>query len=91
MADLLRISIYVLCAATSAVCAIMLLRGYMRSHARFLLWSSLCFIALFINNLLLMIDRVVVPDRTFLAPEWRTAAAVVGLSLLVYGLVWDAE
>ena len=84
--------IYILCALTSAACAAMLLRGFLRSRARFLLWSCLCFAALFLNNLMLMIDRVVVPEgRTVFAAEWRSAVALVGLSLLIYGLVWDAE
>ena len=83
--------VYILCALTSAACAAMLLRGYLRSRARFLLWSSLCFAALFLNNLLLMIDRVLVPDREWINPAWRSAVALVGLSLLIFGLVWDAE
>ena len=77
--------------AVVMACAVMLLRGYARSKARFLLWSSLCFIMLFINNLLLMIDRVFIPDVTFFPTWWRSGAALIGLSLLVYGLVWDAE
>ena len=84
-------AIYILCALTSAACAGMLLRGYLRSRARFLLWSSLCFIMLFANNLLLMVDRLVVPEVTLFPAHWRSAAALVGLSLLVFGLVWDAE
>lgn len=84
-------AVYILCALTSAACAAMLLRGFARSRARFLLWSSLCFVMLFINNLLLMVDRVFVPDVTYFPAEWRSAAALVGLSLLVFGLVWDAE
>ncbi len=83
--------VYILCALTSAACCAMLLRGFLRSRTRFLLWSSLCFAALFLNNLMLMIDRVVVPERVVFAAEWRSAVALVGLSLLIYGLVWDAE
>ena len=83
--------VYILCALTSAACAIMLLRGYFRSRARFLLWSSLCFIAFFLNNTLLMIDKVFVPDRDLTPPEVRTATALIGLVLLLWGLVWDAE
>ena len=83
--------VYIVCALTSAACAAMLLRGFLRSRARFLLWSCLCFAALFVNNLMLMIDRVVVPERTVFPAEWRSAVALVGLSLLIYGLVWDAE
>ena len=84
-------AVYILCALTSAACAFMLLRGYLRSRARFLLWSSLCFVMLFLNNLLLMVDRVFIPDVSFFPPWWRSLAAITGLSLLVYGLVWDAE
>lgn len=91
MAELLKVAVYVLCALTSAACAVMLLRGYARGRTRFLLWSGLCFVALAVNNLMLMIDRVVVPDRDLFAPEWRTVVALIGLSLLLYGLVWDAE
>ena len=84
-------AVYILCALTSAACAVMLLRGYLRSKARFLLWSSLCFAALFLNNLMLMLDRVVFPDRDLTHPMWRSLVALTGLSLLVFGLVWDAE
>jgi Na+/H+ antiporter NhaD/arsenite permease-like protein len=83
--------VYILCALTSAACAAMLLRGYLRSRTRFLLWSGLCFAALFLNNLMLMMDRVVITDRVLFQPEWRTAVAVLGLAMLVYGLIWDAE
>jgi len=91
MGQVVSVAIYVLCALTSAACAVMLLRGYARGRTRFLLWSGLCFLGLFVNNLLLMIDRVFIPDVTFFPAEWRSAAALVGLSLLVFGLVWDAE
>ena len=88
-------AVYILCALTSIACAAMLFRGYARSHARFLLWSALCFIGLTLNNVLLYIDKVVLPDVTgFWGLEfatWRAIAALVGLLLLVYGLIWDAE
>ena len=83
-------AVYILCAATSAVCAVLLLRGYARSRARFLLWSSLCFVGLGLNNLLLVLDKVVFPTQYDLS-LWRTVPAVAGLALLMYGLIWDAE
>jgi hypothetical protein len=85
-------AVYVLCAATSLACAVLLVRGYRRSRARFLLWSSLCFLALALNNVLLFVDKVVYADVEMpnLALA-RSAVALVGLALLVYGLVWDAE
>ena len=84
-------AVYILCALTSAACAVMLLRGYLRSKARFLLWSSLCFIAFFVNNALLMIDKVFVPETVWFPQVWRSSVALVGLCLLIFGLIWDAE
>ena len=83
-------AVYVLCAATCVACAVLLIRGYVRSRTRFLLWSSLCFIGLATNNVLLFVDKVLLPDQEILA-EWRSASALIGLALLVFGLVWDAE
>lgn len=82
-------TVYILCAITSALCAILLFRGYLRSRLPFLLWSSVCFIGLFANNVLLFVDKVVFPniDLSF----WRSLGAVLGLAMLLYGLIWDAE
>ena len=88
-------AVYILCAVTSLACAFLLLRGYGRSRARFLLWSSLCFMGLAVNNVLLFLDLVVLPNvRGLMGVDfalWRTAAALAGLCLLLYGLIWDAE
>ena len=88
-------AVYILCALTSIACAAMLFRGYTRSGARFLLWSALCFVGLTLNNVLLFIDKVVLPEETGFwgvgFATWRAAAALAGLLLLVYGLIWDAE
>lgn len=88
-------AVYILCAITSIACAVLLGRGYTRSRARFLLWSSLCFVGLAINNILLFVDKVVFPDITGFwnvdFPVWRSVAALCGLALLLFGLIWDAE
>ena len=89
-------AVYVCCALTSIACGVMLFRGYWRSRARFLVWCGLCFAFLAINNALLAIDRVIYPDDVlhFLNLEvsiWRSVAALIGLSLLVFGLVWETE
>ena len=88
-------AVYILCALTSLACAVMLWRGYRRSGARFLLWSSLCFVGLAVNNVLLFADKVVFPTATgFWGVEfaiWRSGAALIGMALLLHGLIWDAE
>lgn len=82
-------AVYILCALTSLVCAVLLTRGYRVSRARMLLWSSVCFLVLAANNFLLVLDNIVFPsvDMYLL----RLAMAAVALAVLVYGLVWDVE
>jgi len=87
MRDMLAIAVYILCAATSGLCAVLLLRGHARSRARLLFWSGLCFAGLALNNLLLIVDVRIVP--TVDLSVWRTIPALVGISLLIYGLVWE--
>lgn len=81
-------AIYILCMVTSALCAVLLLRGWGRSRSRLLLWSAACFVLLAINNVLLFVDIIVVPgvDLAYL----RHGTSIVALTLLVYGLVFDA-
>ena len=82
-------AVYILCALTSLACAVLLLRAYFRSRARFLLWSGLCFAALGVNNVLLYVDLAMLPEVDL--SVLRQASAVVGIGLLAFGLVWDAE
>lgn len=81
--------VYLLCFLTSAAVAIMLLRAYLRSRARILLWCGLGFIGLCLNNLLLVMDMIVVQhvDLSII----RNFPAVIGMAILVYGLIWDSE
>jgi hypothetical protein len=81
--------VYLLCAATSVACAALLLRGYARTGTRLLLWSGLCFVGLALNNVVLVIDLMVVPDTDL--STWRLVPAAAGILLLLYGLVWEAE
>jgi len=81
--------IYALCALTALICAYLLLQAYWRGGYRLLLWSGLCFAGLTINNLLLVLDKLVFPDMDL--SIWRTSAAVVAMTVLLYGLVWDTE
>jgi Family of unknown function (DUF5985) len=79
--------VYVLCAVTSVVCAILLLRGYAASRTRLLLWASVCFLGLALNNVLLLIDLTMLPDIDLF--WWRTVPAIAGMLILLYGLIWE--
>ena len=81
--------VYALCALTSLVCVALLVRGYLQSRARLLLWASLCFAGLALNNVLLFVDMRVVPMVDL--SVWRSLPALAGVIVLVYGLVWDAR
>jgi hypothetical protein len=81
--------VFLLCAATSLACAVLLLRGYARNRVSLLLWSSLCFVGLAVNNILLVVDLIIVPERDLLL--FRNLSGFLALALLVFGLVWDSE
>lgn len=81
-------TVYFLCVLTSAFCATLLMREYRRTAARLLFWSGLSFTAWAVNHLLVFTDFVVLPgvDLSVL----RAAVGLVAVSLLLYGLIWDA-
>jgi hypothetical protein len=81
--------VYVLCALTSVLCAGLLLRAYRANRTRLLLWSTLCFIGLGINNILLFVDIVLVPDVDL--QIFRTGSALLALALLTIGLIWESR
>jgi len=83
-------AVYFLCGMTSLVCAVLLFRAYRRSHLRMLLWSMICFAGLTINNCLLFIDLVLIPDVDLGLHLVRGLVVIASLSSLVYGLIWDA-
>jgi len=82
-------TVYVLCAATSGACAALLLRAYRRQRTRLLLWSSLCFVLLAINNMLLFVDLSVATGVDL--SLWRSVTALAGVSVLLFGLIWESR
>ncbi|HEY8296697.1 MAG TPA: DUF5985 family protein [Candidatus Baltobacteraceae bacterium] len=77
--------VYLLCTATSLLCAVLLFRSYQRQRIALLFWSGLCFVGLFLNNALLFVDLVLLPagDLSIL----RVLPAALGMIVLCYGLV----
>ena len=82
-------AVFILCFATSLVCAALLLRQYQRTRTSLLFWSALCFAFLTLNNLFLVCDLIVFPNIDFLL--LRQASALVGVAVLLYGFIWKVD
>jgi hypothetical protein len=81
--------VYVLCSLTSAICAVLLGRSYLRTRVRLLFWSAFCFFALTLNSVMVFIDLVVVPEIDLRLV--RSVFAMIGLACLLFALIWDAR
>lgn len=82
-------TIYILCTLTSLACCWLLFGSYRRTHHRLLFWSGSCFAVMTLNNMLLLLDKVVFPDADFLLG--RLGSALLALLLLLYGLIYEKE
>ena len=82
-------AVYILCILTSLVCAVLLVRGWLATRVRLLLWSALCFIGLALNNILLFVDVRVFPETDLSIV--RTLPALAGILILLYGLIWETR
>ena len=81
--------VYGLCALTALACAFLLLRAYRRTKNLLLFWRGLCFCGLMASNVLLILDKLVVPDLDLRPLRLLVTAASMGL--LLYGLIYRSE
>lgn len=81
--------IYIICALTSIVCSVLLIRAYSRNKVALLLWSGLCFVFLSLNNILLFMDLVIYPDVNITI--YRNLTNALAMGLMVYGLVFKSS
>jgi len=81
--------VYLLCAVTSALCAVLLYREFRRVGSRLLLWSWLSFVGWTATNILVFADVVVLPDVDLSVV--RALAACVAVALMLVGLIWNAD
>ena len=81
--------VYILCAATSLLCAVLLFRAYRANGLALLFWSGLCFAFLTLNNVVLVADRLLFADVDL--SLLRLLPALAGMIVLLYGLVWHGE
>lgn len=79
--------VYMLCALTSLVCAILLFRGYAANKFRLLFWSGIGFTGFTLNNILLFLDQEVVHHMDL--SVMRTIPGAIGIIIMVYGLITE--
>lgn len=79
--------VYILCALASSASAGLLIVKYRKRRIPLLLWTAICFSAFALNNALLFIDLVVVPDISLVV--LRTSVMLAGFLALLYGIVWE--
>jgi len=84
-----KAALSVIAMLSSAVCAVLLFRGYAQRRVRLLMWSGFCFVGLTVNNVALFIDLVVYP--TIDLRLMRLIPALIGMTFLLYAFIWDAE
>jgi hypothetical protein len=82
-------AVYLLCFATSTVCAFLLVRSYRTSRVRLLLWVAICFVLLAVNNLFVVFDVLFLPAIDLV--PFRQMASFSAVAVLLFGFVWDAD
>lgn len=83
-------AIYLLCAATSLLAAFLLMRQYRASRTVLLLWSTVGFAGLALNNVLVYVDLVIVSGAADLSAPRAMVGAGAMLALL-YGLIQETR
>ena len=85
----MALTVYLLCAVTSLVCALLLARGYRATRMRLLFWGAVCFFVLVATNSLLFVDFIIFPQID-LAP-WRSGVTLAAFGLFLYGLIFESQ
>jgi hypothetical protein len=81
--------VYGLCMLTALTCAWLLLQAYRKTQYRLLFWCSVFFSISALNNVFLVVDKVMYPgiDLTL----YRYLVALTGLCVLLPGLILERE
>ena len=86
---MLQLIVNVLGAVTVGLCAVLLLRAFLRVRKQLLLWCGLCFAGLTVSNVLLIVDLYLIPG-TNMYPH-RLSVAAVSMLAMLYGLIFKSE
>lgn len=82
-------AVYIICAILSLTCSFMLYRGYKETGFRLLFWSCFGFLGFGLNNVMLFLDVFVIHGISL--STLRTLPALIGMSIMVYGLVSETN
>ena len=88
--ELFKTILYLLAVLTSLACTVLLARAYLDSKLQILLWSSLCFVCLTVNNVLLFVDVILLPVTVDLRVI-RHSAALIGMLFMLYGFIRESD
>lgn len=81
--------VYGLCMLTALTCAWLLLQAYRKTQYRLLFWCSVFFSISALNNVFLVVDKVMYPDTDLTL--FRYLVALAGLCVLLPGLILERE
>jgi hypothetical protein len=81
--------VYFSCFIASLLCAYLLVVAFLRGRERLLLWSAICFCFLAINNLLVFVDIVLLPDVNLM--PLRALSSLTAVAVLLFGFIWEIE
>jgi hypothetical protein len=82
-------AVYCLCLGACLLCTWLLARSYLRTRARLLLWSALCFGLLAGNSALVILDILIFPGIDF--SLFRAILSFAAVAVLLLGFIWDLE
>lgn len=81
--------VYILCGISSMACAALLFRSYRQTRSHLLFWSGICFGFLALNNMVLFVDLVMLPNLDFNGSLVRNIFGASAGSVLLFGLIWE--
>ena len=80
-------AVYLLCFLAASLCAVMLGRSFHRTRTGLLFWSTLCFSMLALNNLVLVLDLVILPQWDL--ASLRCLLSLAAIATLLFGFIWN--
>ena len=81
--------VYLLCLLASVGCALLLTQAWRRTRAALMLWSALCFGFLAANSFVVVVDLLIIPEGDL--SLIRYALSLAGVSLLLFGFIWEVR